>query len=194
MKIIEELVDSLSILQGVGQKTANRYAYEILQLDKEKREQLIKNIENLNNIKKCNICNNYTLDEICQYCLEEDRISNTLVLVAYSKDINKIEKILPNKYKYYVLDGVIDPLNGIKVEDLQIPKLLNLIEKRNIDEIIIVLPTNNEGEITSAYLKKLLENKNINFTKLAQGVPIGGDLEYLDELTLLKSIENRQNF
>ncbi|MFV0288082.1 MAG: recombination mediator RecR [Mycoplasmatales bacterium] len=194
MKEIEKLVESLTMLQGVGEKTATRYAYEILEMNQEKRKLLLDTIQGLEQIKRCQICNCYTLDNICEYCQDKDRDTKVLLIIAYPKDINKIESILPGKYKYFVLDGVIDPLNGKRVEDLKVKELLDLIEKRQVEELILVLPTNSEGEMTAAYLKKILENYQIKFTKLAQGVPIGGSLEYLDELTLLKSIEHRQQF
>lgn len=194
MKEIEHLVEKLTLLQGVGEKTAIRYAYEILELKEEQKNELIQTIKDLNNIKRCQICNSYTKESICEYCQDNTREDKDLLVVSYPKDITKVENILPGKYKYFVLDGVIDPLNGIKVEDLKLKELLVLIDKRNITELILVLPTNNEGEITAAYLKKILEKYDIKFTKLAQGVPIGGSLEYLDELTLLKSIEHRQQF
>ncbi len=193
MKEIEALVDSLCILQGVGEKTATRYAYEILEMNEEKRNNFINSLQDLSNIKRCNKCNGYTLNDICDIC-KEDREENKLVILAYPKDIIKIEKVLPQKYYYHILGGVINPLDGITIESLDIKNLLKRIEKENIKEIILVLPTNNEGELTASYLKKITANYDVGFTKLAQGVPIGGDLEYLDELTLLKSIEHRQEF
>ncbi len=194
MKEIDLVVEQLTLLQGVGEKTATRYAYELLELTQDKREVFIQTIKNLDNIKRCKICNCYTKDDICEYCKDEQRDNKTLIVISYPKDINKIETILPGKYKYFALDGVIDPLNGVKVENLKIKELLEVIGKRNIEELILVLPTNSEGEMTASYLKKILENTNVKFSKLAQGVPIGGSLEYLDELTLLKSIEHRQQF
>lgn len=194
MKELDKLVDVLTTLQGVGEKTASRYAYEILEMNKATRENLLQSIKELDKIRLCQSCNNYTTKQYCDICLDEDRDVSKLVLVAYSKEVEKIEKVLPKKYKYYVLGGVIDPLNDVKAKDLHIEKLLQKLTTLNINEIIFVLPTNTEGEITSAYLKKLLESFNITITKLAQGVPIGGDLDYLDELTLLKSIEHRQGF
>ncbi len=193
MKEIEALVDSLCILQGVGEKTATRYAYEILEMNEEKRNNFINSLQDLSNIKRCNKCNGYTLNDICDIC-KEDREENKLVILAYPKDIIKIEKVLPQKYYYHILGGVINPLDGITIESLDIKNLLKRIEKENIKEIILVLPTNNEGELTASYLKKITAKYDVGFTKLAQGVPIGGDLEYLDELTLLKSIEHRQEF
>ncbi len=193
MKEIESLVDNLCILQGVGEKTATRYAYEILGMDKDKRNNFIEALESLNNIKKCKRCNGYTLNDICDIC-NEKRDENTLVVLAYPKDITKIEKVLPKKYYYHILGGVINPLEGIGVENLDIKNLLKRLEDEDVKEIILVLPTNNEGELTASYLKKITSKYNVEFTKLAQGVPIGGDLEYLDELTLLKSIEHRQEF
>ncbi len=193
MKEIEVLVESLCILQGVGEKTATRYAYEILEMKEEKRNNFINSLQDLSNIKRCNKCNGYTLNDICDIC-KEDREENKLVVLAYPKDIIKIEKVLPQKYYYHILGGVINPLDGVGIESLDIKNLLKRIEKENIKEIILVLPTNNEGELTASYLKKITAKYDVGFTKLAQGVPIGGDLEYLDELTLLKSIEHRQEF
>lgn len=193
MKQLEELVEYLTNIQGVGEKTATRYAYEILEMNKEVRHNISDSIKALDKIKSCNNCNSYTEEDICEIC-QEKRLENTLVIVSHPKDVIKIEKVLPKRYYYYVLGGVINPLEGIGVEELNIKKLISRIEKEEIKELILVLPTNNEGELTASYLKKLLSKYNVEFTKLAQGVPIGGDLEYLDELTLLKSIEHRQEF
>lgn len=193
MKEIDNLAETLRIIPGVGLKTATRYSYDILELDVEKRKEIIEDIKNLNKIKNCQRCYGYTTETICHYC-QEKRDENTLLVVAKPKDINKIEKIIPEKYYYYSLGGVIDPLNGIKINDLHIDALEKRIASEKIQEIILVFPTNNEGELTASYLKKRFEKYNVKFTKLAQGVPIGGELEYLDELTLLKSIEKRQDY
>lgn len=194
MREINNLIEELSLLQGVGTKTATRYAYEILEFTNVNKKNLIQAIENLDNIKKCIKCNNYTTDDICEICIDKKRDKTKLVIVVNSKDINKIEKIMPNTYYYYVLGNIIDPLNGKEVEDLQIDKIIDKINEDRVEEVIFVLPTSYEGEITSEYIKNILNDKNITFSKLAQGIPIGGDLEYLDELTLLRSIEKRQNF
>lgn len=195
MQIIEELTNSLTIIPGIGKKTAQRYAYDILSMDKEERDDLIAKIQNLNKIKKCKKCHGYSMNDICDYC-QEKRNNKVLIVVAYPKDINKIEKIMANEYYYFCLNGVIDPLNDINLESLNIDLLLNRIQTDKIEELIFVLPTNHEGELTTSYIKQLLIQKNIKIkvTKLAQGVPVGGDLEYLDELTLLRSIQKRQEY
>lgn len=194
MKLLEDLVDSLRQLPGVGQKTATRYAYDILGMDSNIQEELMKNIDNLKKIKRCQQCYGYTLDEVCDFCNDSTRSNTTLVVVANAKDMDKIEAVMPKKYYYFSIEGVIDPLNGKNIEDLRFAELQKKLQSSEIEELILVLPTNSEGELTASYIKKKMEPHDIKVTKLAQGVPIGGDLEYLDELTLLKSIERRQDY
>lgn len=193
MKVIEDLIEEFKKIPGIGQKTATRYTYDVLNLKEKEREEFINAITNLNKVKRCKICNNYTLQEKCEYCLE-NRDKKTLIIVAYPRDIEKIEGVMQGRYYYYVLEGVIDPLNGVSPKDLLIEKLERRIEQENITECILILPTNNEGELTASYLKKKLEPYNLKITKLAQGIPIGGEIEYLDELTLLRSIEFRKEY
>lgn len=190
MREIDMLIENLTQISGVGNKTANRYAYEILEFSKENLDDLIKSIDSLKRIKKCKKCYNYSINEFCDICLEH-RKSDKIIVLAQARDIDKVEKITKNEYNYFVLGGVIDPLNGVDIKTLNIESLDKLIDDMKVQEIILMLPTTSEGELTSSYLKKRFENKNIKISKIAQGVPIGGDLEYLDEMTLLKSIEGR---
>lgn len=194
MKIIENLIDDFSNLSGVGKKTATRYAYELLKMNKENRESFISNLEELDKVKLCEKCHGYSQKEICEICQDNSRNNKTLIIVSEAKDIDKIESVMSRENFYFVLGGVIDPLNGTNIHDLNIEHLKRRVLNENIQELIFVLPASNEGELTSAYIKNKINNEKVLFTKLAQGIPIGGDLEYLDELTLLKSIQKRQQY
>ncbi len=187
---IDNLVSSLRILPGVGEKTAKRYAYNLIESDKQSILQLIENLKALNNLKKCKICNGYCHDQICFICADEKRDRKRLVVVERPQDILKIEEIMPNTYKYFALGGVIDPLNGINSQDIFLEKLKNHIVDNKIQDVTLILPVTNEGEITASYIKRSLQSFGVKFTKIAQGVPVGSNLEYLDEITLIKSIES----
>lgn len=190
-EILDELIESLQILQGVGVKTAKRYAFDILESPLENKKALIKNLEKLNEIKKCKVCGCYTQNEMCDYCLDPARNSGKLIVLAWAKDVFKIEELLPNQFKYFVLGNVIDPLNGVTPDSLRITELEEYIKTQPFSELIFVLPVTSEGEITYSYITKRFEKYSIKFSKLAQGVPIGANIEYIDEITLLRSFENR---
>lgn len=190
IKEIEELVTSLRILPGVGEKTARRYAFDLIESGDENITALIDSLSKLNKLKKCSICNGYSHDEICMICADDSRVSSKLVVVAKAQEILKIEDILPNQFKFFALGGIIDPLNGVNSQDLELVKLKEHVIKNDIEEVTLALPVTNEGEITASFIKRSMKDVNVNFTKLAQGVPVGSSLEYLDEITLIKSIQS----
>ncbi len=187
--ILEELTESLRIFNGVGEKTAKRYAYELLEVDEKHRKNLVENINKLNKIRRCSICFNYALEDMCDVC-KSVREENILVVVATPRDVIMLENVLNQKYYYHILGGIISPMQEINAQDLYIKELQSRISDK-IEEIILVLPTTIEGEMTANYIKELLKSK-VKVTKLAQGIPIGGNLEYVDEVTLMRSLEGRK--
>ncbi len=189
-KVIEDLIESLRILNGVGEKTARRFAYELLAVDNQQKEKLINSLESLKKVKSCVICNNYTIEEKCKIC-QSVRDESVLIVVESARDIQMLDHITSQKYYYHVLGGVIDPMHDVNVDDLNFNSLKNRLNDI-IKEIIVVLPTTMEGEMTTNYLKQIVGNE-YKISKLAQGIPIGGNLEYVDEITLLKSLEARQS-
>ncbi len=189
--IIETLIESLKIFNGVGDKTARRYAYELLDTNKENREELINAISILENIKHCKKCYNYCINEICDICASV-RNEEILVIVETPREIEILDNVLNKTYYYHVLGGVINPMKEIGITDLNVESLLERIStNEQIKELILVLPTTIEGELTANYLKEVLQDK-VKVTKLAQGIPIGGNLEYVDEVTLMRSLEGRR--
>lgn len=189
--IIENLVESLKVFNGVGEKTARRYAYELLDVKPNEREQFIASLNALENIKHCKKCYNYSIEDFCSIC-ESTRNSEILIIVETPREIAILENVLNSKYYYHVLGGIINPMKDISANDLNIDSLKQRIaETSEIKEIILVLPTTIEGELSANYLKELFADQ-VKVTKLAQGIPIGGNLEYVDELTLMRSLEGRR--
>ncbi|MGL4589119.1 MAG: recombination mediator RecR [Mycoplasmatales bacterium] len=192
-KKINELISSLMKLPSVGEKTASRYAYALVN-DQEAISELIQRLSMAQTIVKCTNCQRLSDEELCEICLDNARKSSPLIVVEGSRDIDKIENIFPGMYQFHVLGGVVDPLIGMNIENLSFNKLFERIGTGTFKELMLVLPATNEGELTSTYIKRKLANVDIKISKLAQGIPIGSSLEYLDEITLLRSIEGRQNF
>lgn len=187
------LVEGLKLLPGVGPKTAERMAFYLLTLEKEKCLFLANSIkEAKEKIKKCRICNNYTEQDICSICQDTSREKDKLCIVDDSKTIYLIEEL--NKYKgfYHIIDNLISPLNGINPEDIGIEKLLSRIKEGNFKEVIIAVKPSIEGETTALYLKQILNEYGLKVTKLASGIPMGADIEYIDKITLEKAMIERK--
>lgn len=190
IKEIENLVTSLRVLPGVGEKTARRYAFDLIESGDVKIDELIKALTNTSNLKKCGICNGYSHEQVCSICNDESRSKEKLVVVSKAQEILKIEDIMPNQYRYFALGGIIDPLNGVSSQDIELTKLKEYVITSEIKEITLILPVTNEGEITASFIKRSMNDLEVKFNKLAQGVPVGSSLEYLDEITLIKSIQS----
>ena len=191
-KALQKVIDSFKLLPGVGEKTAERYAFEILNAnDKE----LAEISEIIGNIKKeivfCPKCGCITDANKCLICDDVSRMQDVICVVENAKNVFVFEKLGINKCKYHVLGGLISPVDGINPEDLAISKLINRVSDERIKEVILALRPGIEGHTTTLYIKKLLEDKNIKVTQMAQGVPIGTDIEYLDNLTLEMALQNR---
>ena len=192
---ILNLVNAYKLLPGIGQKNAERLAFYTLEMDSKQIEYISNTIINTyKGVKKCNICNNYTDNEngLCDICIDEDRENKVLCIVEDPKIVYFMEKnkIFPGKY--FVLNNLISPIEGIGPEDIGLDKLKNMLEANNISEIIIAIKSSIEGETTALYIKELFKNPNIKISKIASGIPMGADFEYIDNLTFEKAIEERK--
>ena len=188
-----ELVNNLSILPGVGEKTAERYVYSLYEKEEEEVENLANSLINFKkNIKKCDICGCITDNNICDVCSDNNRDKSTICIVEDSKNVFFIEKTKKYNGYYHVLGGLISPIDGKNPEDLNISNLLNERISDDVKEIILALNPSIEGEVTSMYIQKLLENKNIKVSRLSYGIPMGGDIEYLDPIMVSKAWDDRK--
>ena len=189
---IEKLIECFKILPSDGNKTAERYALAMLEAPKEKIEQLIETLQLVSNeIKRCPICGNLTDKQLCSICCDENRDNTTICIVQQPKDVIAMEKVKSYKGLYHVLYGAISPLKGILPEDLNIESLFSRINE-NIKEVIVATNPTMEGDTTALYLIKALKKyPNITITKLANGLPIGANLDYADEMTLTRALDGR---
>ncbi len=189
---IVKLTDSFKNFSSVGSKTAERMAFNVLSMDDKTVDELIQNIKDVKEkIHPCPICGLLSEGSICPICNDEHRDHSTCIVLSSYKDVYNFEKSNTYRGTYHSLNGDLSSLKGIRPEDLRIKELLERIDKENIKEIIIATNPTIEGETTALYLAKLLEDKNIKVTRLAYGIPMGGNLEYADELTIQKAIEGR---
>ena len=192
-KAIEILTDEFNKLPGIGRKSAQRLAFYVVEMEGEDAQKLAKAIiEVKNSVKKCSICGNLTGNEICGICDDEERDGTLICIVEEARDIIAMERARSFKGKYHVLHGKISPLNGIDADDLNLKSLILRVGKEEIKEVILALNPDLEGETTSAYITKLLTNFDVKVTKLASGIPIGGNIEFADVATIARAIEGRR--
>jgi recombination protein RecR len=192
-KPLERLIDEFSKMPGIGPKTAQRLAFYILKNSPESVANLARIIiEAKEKVRPCSICGNITDQEVCEICQNVNRDKSTLCVVERVKDLIAIERTGEYKGIYHVLEGVISPLDGIEPENLKIDSLLRRLKAEPIKEVILANNPNIEGEVTASYLNKLIEPLNIKVTRIAYGVPIGGSLEFADEVTLTQALIGRQ--
>ena len=190
---IEQLIESFASLPGVGHKSAEKMAYSVLNMDEELIEQFADSLINVKkSVHKCPRCGSLTENDLCEICLDESRDKTSLIVVSEPKDVMSFEKIGSFKGQYHVLGGVLSALKGIGVEDLEIESLIRRIEQDNVKEVILATNPTTEGETTALYIAKILEGKDINVSRLAFGLPVGGHLEYADSLTLQRALEGRK--
>ncbi|MBQ5874012.1 MAG: recombination protein RecR [Bacteroidales bacterium] len=193
--LLENAVNELAKLPGVGQRTALRFALHLLKQNEDNTLRLSKSLVDLvTEIKHCKRCNNLSDSEICSICANSERQSDIICVVENIREVMAIESTNQYKGLYHVLGGVISPIEGIGVGDIAIEHLIKRVEKENIKEIILALPTTMEGDTTSFYINKLLEPFNVKISAIARGVAIGDKIEYADEQTLARSILNRRDF
>ncbi len=191
-KILQKLIDSLRLLPGVGAKTAERYAFTILDMSEEESQEFISAlVSSRTQITKCKTCGNLAEDDECLICKDKSRDHDFICVVQHPKDIIAMERIQDYNGVYHVLNGAIATSKGILPEDLNIKSLFNRVGPQTKEVIIATNPTL-EGETTAMYLAKLLSEKDINVTRIAHGLPMGGHLDYADEMTLSKAMEGRQ--
>lgn len=190
---INDLIESFKLLPGVGAKTAERLAFAVIDMEKENVDFFSNSLTQVKQkIKHCKICNSLTDDDICSICNDDTRKKDILCVLDDSKNVFLFEKLNIFRGKYHVLDGLISPLDGINPEDIGIDKLLDRIKKEAYKEILFAFKPSIEGETTSLYIKKILDGNDIKITRLASGVPMGADMEYIDELTLERALEDRK--
>ena len=191
---IKNLVESFKYLPGIGEKTAERLAFSILELEDEQIKMFSESVKEVKEkVHKCKECNTLTDDELCFVCNDHTRDSKILCVVEDTKSVFLFEKLGMFHGKYHVLDGLISPLDGINPEDIGLSKLLDRIKKEKFEEIIFAFKPSIEGETTSLYIKRVLDDMNIRITRLASGVPIGADMEYIDSLTLERALKDRKD-
>lgn len=193
LKSVTKLVDSFSKLPGVGHKSAEKMAYSVLEMQDEDVEMFSDALKELKRyVHRCPICGNYTEDDVCEICQDENRDKTKIIVVSYPRDVASFERLGVYNGRYHVLGGVLSAVNGVGINDLNIVDLEKRIKDDEVQEIIIATNPTTEGETTALYLAKILENKNVNVTRLAYGLPMGGHLEYADSLTLSKALEGRK--
>ena len=190
---IANLIEQLSKLPGVGRKTAQRLAFFILEMDDLDADKLSKSITNAKEkIKLCSICCNLTDIDPCEMCQDTQRDKSIICVVEGAKDIIAMERSREYKGEYHVLHGVISPMENVGPNDIRIKELLSRLSDGVVKEIIIATNPTVEGEATGLYLSKLIKPLGVKVTRIAHGIPVGGDLEYFDEVTLSKAMENRR--
>ena len=192
--ILTDLVDSLKCLPGVGPKSALRLAYHLLQRDRLGANQLSSSISKaLEKLNACNLCNNFTESKTCNLCESTSRDDSLLCIVEMPTDLLMMEQTHSFKGHYYVLMGRLSPLDGIGPKELNLSKLIDRIKTSNFKEIIIATNFTSEGNATAQYIKDILKNTNFKVTRIARGLPMGGEIEYVDSGTLAQAIEDRKN-
>ncbi len=197
MQIAEPLliaIEELSKLPGIGKKTAQRLALHILKNEQDSVDKLVKAIADLKiKLHFCKRCFNITEDDLCEICKSVKRDTTKICVVEEASDVIAIEKTNEYNGLYHVLGGVLSPLSGVTAHDLKIKELLTRFETENISEIILAINPDTEGETTALYLARLIKPLNIKVTRIARGIPIGGDLEFADEATIGRAMLNRMD-
>ncbi len=193
---ISKLIESFGKLPGIGPKTAERLTFYVA--NKMKEEDVLNYAKSLIAVKRelmnCPICGNLTDKNPCSICRDNTRDRSLIAVVEENKDLIAMEKMKEYRGLYHVLNGVISPMNGIGPQDINIPSLIERLKNEEVKEVILATNTTIEGESTAMYIAKLLEKTDIKVTRIARGLPVGGGLEYADEVTLLKALEGRREF
>ena len=190
---LAQLIEQLRTLPGIGAKTATRLAYHILDMDMERAHRLAAAITGAKEkIGFCSICFNLTDSDPCAICMAEKRDHTTICVVEQPQDVAAMERMNDYDGEYHVLHGALSPLEGVGPNDIRIRELVLRAGKENVQEVIVATNPNVEGEATAMYIAKLLKPMGIRVTRIAHGLPVGGDLEYADEVTLSRAMENRR--
>jgi recombination protein RecR len=191
---IQDLIDALGRLPGIGPKSAQRIAFHILQAEPEIAAALVDSIRTVKErVKFCTTCGNVSEEDECRICRDPRRESSSICVVEESKDVIAIERTREFRGKYHVLGGAISPIDGIGPDQLRIRELMARLSDPEIVEVILATDPNLEGEATATYLARMIKPLEIKVSRLASGLPVGGDLEYADEITLGRAFEGRRN-
>lgn len=191
---VQDLIDELGRLPGIGPKSAQRLAFHILEADMEDMKRLAAAIVGVKErVKFCQICGNVSEQDTCAICRDTRRDPSVICVVEESKDVLAIERTRAYRGRYHVLGGAINPIAGIGPDQLRIRELLTRLNDEQVTEIILATNPNLEGEATSTYLARMLKSIGVRVTRLASGLPVGGDLEYADEVTLGRAFEGRRS-
>jgi recombination protein RecR len=192
-KPLAKLIGELSKLPGIGYKTAQRLAFYILALEDAEANALADSItEAKREMKYCSVCGNLTDMDPCIICSDASRITDVICVVESPRDVMAMERIRDFNGLYHVLHGVISPMEGVGPEDINLKSLITRLQQSDVKELIVATNPNIEGEATAMYIARLIKPAGIKVTRIAHGLPVGGDLEYADEVTLLKAVEGRR--
>lgn len=190
---VQDLIDELGRLPGIGPKSAQRIAFHMLEADREDMLRLADAIRTVKDrVRLCSVCFNVSEDEVCSLCRDERRDGSQICVVEESQDVMAMERTRAFQGRYHVLGGAINPIAGIGPEQLHVRELLTRLQDEAVQEVILATDPNLEGEATATYLGRLLGATGIRVTRLASGLPVGGDLEYADEVTLGRAFEGRR--
>ena len=191
---LKNLIECFKYLPGIGEKTAERLAFSVMDLPVEKTSFFNESINDVKEkIHKCSVCNNLTEDKICSICSNTYRNKDILCVVEDVKSLYLFEKTGVFNGEYHVLNGLISPMDGIDPEDIELDKLIDRLSDNSYKEIILAFKPSIEGETTALYIKRILSDKNIIITRIASGIPIGADMEYVDAMTLERALIDRKN-
>ncbi len=192
-EVLTNVIDSFKKIPGVGEKSAERYAFALSELSEEDIDIFVTSVKEMKkNLRRCSICGHITDHEECSICTDKTRNNNLICVVEDYKSVFMFEKSGSFKGKYHVLNGLISPIDGIYPDDINISSLISRIEKPEETEVIIALKPSIEGEATTLYLKKILEDKKVKVSRLSYGIPVGVDLDYLDSMTLDRALLDRK--
>src|SRR5690625_840064 len=190
---ISKLIDSFTKLPGIGPKTAVRLAFFVIDMNDDDVVDFAKALVSAKReLTHCSICGHISDQEKCSICQDGSRDDSIICVVEDSRDVIAMEKMREFGGRYHVLQGSISPMDGIGPEDINIPKLIQRLKENDVEEIILATNPNIEGEATAMYISRLVKPSGIKTTRIAHGLPVGGDLEYVDEVTLAKSLEGRR--
>lgn len=190
---LQRLIEKFCTLKGVGYKTAVRYAFSVLDMDENEAEGFANAIISAKrDIHPCRVCGNLSADELCNICSDKKRDNGIICVVEDSRTVMALEKVREYDGLYHVLGGVISPMDNVGPENLRIKELLERIKTGDVREVIIATNPNIEGETTAMYISKLISPLGVKVTRLAYGVPVGADLEYADEMTLMRALDGRR--
>lgn len=192
-EVLTNVVDSFKKIPGVGEKSAERYAFSLSELSDEDIDVFVTSVKEMKQkLRRCSICGHITDHDECSICTDKTRNNNLICVVEDYKSVFMFEKSGSFKGKYHVLNGLISPIDGIYPDDINISSLISRIEKPEETEVIIALKPSIEGEATTLYLKKILEDKKVKVSRLSYGIPVGVDLDYLDSMTLDRALLDRK--